>query len=63
MVVGNSKVTSKSRDLKTTKIVKESNVTSTSSMENKEKTIEEENKPNPREDGALIGRTSWSQTP
>ena len=32
-------------------------------MENKEKTTEEENRPNPRADGALIGRNSRSQTP
>ena len=32
-------------------------------MENKEKTIEEEKRPNPRTNGALIGRKSRSQTP
>ena len=32
-------------------------------MENKEKTTEEEKRPNPRMDGVLIGRKSRSQTP
>ena len=32
-------------------------------MENKEKTIEEEKRPNPRVDGELIVRKSRSQTP
>ena len=49
--------------MKTSKIVKSSSVANTSSMENKEKTIEEEKRPNPRVDGALIGRKSRSQTP
>ena len=63
MVVGNSKATSKEKDVKTTKIVKSSSIANTSSMENKDKTTEEEKRPNPREDGALIGRKSISQTP
>ena len=41
VVVGNSKVTSKEKDVKTTKTIKESYVASTSSMENKENTTEE----------------------
>jgi hypothetical protein len=32
-------------------------------METKEKTTEEEKRPNPRSDGALIGRNSRYQTP
>ena len=63
VVVGNSKVTPKEKNVTTTKIVKRSSVSSTSSMENKEKTTEEEKRPNPRVDGALIGRKSRSQTP
>ena len=35
----------------------------TLSVENKEKTTMEENKPTPEADGALIGRKSRSQTP
>ena len=45
------------------KTVKTSSVANTSSMENKEKTTEEEKRPNPREDGALINTKSRSQTP
>ena len=63
VVVGNSKATPKVKNVNTTKIVKSSSVTNTSSMENKEKTIEEEKRPNPRADGELIGRKSRSQTP
>jgi hypothetical protein len=63
VIVGNSKVTPKVKNVKTTKIVKASSVTNTSSVENKEKTNGEEKRPNPREDGALIGRKSQSQTP
>ena len=63
VVVGNSKLTPKENNVKSMKIVKASSVASTSSMENKEKTIEEEKRPNPRIDGALIGRKSRSQTP
>ena len=62
MVVGNSKETPKEKGVKTTKIVKSSSVTNTSSMENKENTIEEEKRSNPREDGTLISRKSRSQT-
>ena len=40
VVVGNSKVTPKEKNVKTTKIVKTSSVANTSSMEKKEKTIE-----------------------
>ena len=49
--------------MKTTKIVKTSSVANTSSMESKEKTTEEEKRPNPKADMALIGRNSRSQTP
>ena len=63
MIVGNSKVTPKVKNVKTTKIVKSLSVANTSSMENKEKIVEEEKIPNPREDRALIGRKSRSQTP
>ena len=63
MLIGNSKAAPKEKNVKTTKIVKTSSVTNTSSMENKEKTIEEEMRPNPGEDVAFIGRKSRSQTP
>ena len=56
VVVGKLKVTPKEKNVKTTKIVKTSSVEYTSIMENKEKTTEEKNRPNPRDDGALIGR-------
>ena len=63
MVVGNLKVTPKAKDVKTTKIVKSSSVSNTSSMENKEETTEEGKRPNPRADEEFIGRKSISQTP
>jgi hypothetical protein len=63
VIVGDSKVTPKLKNVKTTKIVKASSVANTSSVENKEKTTAEEKRPNPRVDGALIGRKSRSQTP
>ena len=63
VVIGNSKVKPKEKNVKTTKIVKTSTVANTSSTKNKEKTIEEEKRLNPRLDGALIGRKSRSQTP
>ena len=44
-------------------MVTPSSVANTSSMENKEKTIEEEKRPNLRAGGALIGRKSRFQTP
>ena len=58
MIVGNLKETPKSKNAKTTKKVKASSVTNTSSVESKEKTTVEEKIPNPRVDGALIGRKS-----
>ena len=63
MIVGNSKVTPKVKNVKNIKTIKGSSVANTSSVENKEKTNVEERRPNPREDGALIGRKSRSQTP
>jgi hypothetical protein len=51
-------VTPKAKNVKTTKTIKASNVTNTSSVENKEKTTMEEKRPNPKADGALIGRKS-----
>ena len=63
MVVGSSKATPKGKSTKANKTVKASSVTNTSSVENKEKTTMEENKPNPKVDGALIGRKSRSRTP
>ena len=63
VIAGNSKETPKEKNVKTTKMVKASSVANTYSMENKEKTTEEEKRPNPRADGALIGRKSRSQTP
>ena len=63
VAIGNSKVAPKEKNVKTTKTVKTSSVASTSSMENKEKTTEEENRLNPSEDGALIGRKPIFETP
>ena len=63
VVVGNPKATLKAMNVKTTKNVKKSNVASTSSMENKEKTTKEEKGKNPRVGGAFIGRKSRYQTP
>ena len=47
VVVGNSKATPKEKNVKTKKIVKKSSVANTSSMENKERTTEEEKRSNP----------------
>ena len=58
MVVHNSKETPKGKSAKDTKIVKASSVANTSNVEDKKKTTMEEKKPNPRADGALIGRKS-----
>ena len=63
VIVGKSKEAPKEENVKTTKIFKSLSVGNTSSIENKEKTTEEEKRPNPREDGVLIGRKSRSQTP
>ena len=46
----------KEKNGQTTKQVKTSSFANASTMENKEKTIEEEKRLNPGEDGALIGR-------
>ena len=56
VIVGNSKATPKVKNEKTTKTVKASSVVNTSSVENKEKIIGEDKRPNPRSNGALIGR-------
>ena len=58
MIVGNSKVIPKVKNMKTTKIVKSLSVAKNSSVENKEKTIVEEKRPYTRVDGELIGRKS-----
>ena len=64
MVNSNSKATPKEKNVKTTKVVKTSTVANTSNSDNNKKTTGEEvRKPNPREDGALIGKRSRSQTP
>ena len=63
VMIGNPKTTPKEKNVKTTKQVKTLSVTNTSSTKNKEKTTEEEKRLNPREDGALIGIKSRSQTP
>ena len=60
MVVGNSKVTLKGKITKDTKTIKASNLESTSSVENKDKTNINKKKPNPKEDGLLIGMKSKS---
>ena len=58
MIVGNSKVTPKEKNTKDTKTFKASSVINISSVESKEKTTMEEKRPNPRADGALIGKKS-----
>ena len=63
VLVGNSKTTPKGKSTKAIKIVKASSVANTSNVEYKEKKTMEEKRPNPRADGALIGRKSRSQTP
>ena len=64
VVNSNSKATPKEKNVKTTKVIKTSTVANTSNSDNKEKTTEEEvRKPNPRVDGARIGKKSRSQTP
>jgi hypothetical protein len=63
VVVGNLQATQKGKNKKDTKTVKSSSVTSTSNVENKEKTTMKEKKSNLRADGALIGRKSRSQIP
>ena len=62
MLVGNLKVTPKGKNIKATNRVKESSVTNTSNIEDREGTNMEEKKPNLRADGMLIGRKSRSQT-
>ena len=56
VLVGNSKETLKGKTIKSTKTFKASSVANTSNVEDKERTTMEENKPNPRADGILIGR-------
>jgi hypothetical protein len=63
VAIGNSKATPKGKNTKTTKLSRTSCVTSTSSVENKEKEYIEEKKPNSKVDGALFGRKSRSLTP
>ena len=63
MVVGNSKATLKWNSTKSTRTVKASSATNTSNDKYKDKTTMEEKRPNPRADGAFIGRKSRSQTP
>ena len=60
VAIGNSKATPKGRNRKTTKLVETSSVTNTSSVKNKEKTTMEKKKPNPKANGPLIGRKTWS---
>ena len=62
MLVGNSKVTPKGKNIKATKTFKASSVANTSNVEEKERTTMEEKKPNPRADGILIRINSRSQT-
>ena len=56
VVVGNSKETLKGKSTKAIKTVTALSATNTFNVEYKEKTTMEENIPNPRVDGALIGR-------
>ena len=63
MLVGNLKATPKGKSTKATKIAKTLSVANASNVEDKGKTIMEEKRPNPRENGALIGKKWRSQTP
>ena len=63
VLVGNSKMTLKGKSIKATKSFKALSVANTANVEDKERTTMGERKPNPREDGILIGRKSRSQTP
>ena len=64
VVIINTKETPKEKSVKIAKVVKTSTMENTSSSDIKEKTTKEEVKrPNPRADGALIGKKSRSQTP
>ena len=63
MSVGNKKVTLKVKNGKVNKSIKYSSVTNTSSVDNKAKTMADQNKGDPRVDGALIRKKSRSQTP
>ena len=63
VIVSISKATQKGKSMKATKTIKASSVANTSSLESKEKKNMEEKRPNPRADGALIGRKSQSPTP
>ena len=56
MLVGNSKVTLKGKNIKATKTFKALSVTNTLNVEDKERTTMEERKHNPRVDGMLSGR-------
>ena len=61
VLVGNSKVTLKGKNIKDTKTFKASSVTNTLNVKDKERKTMEEKKPNPRADGMLIRRKSRSQ--
>ena len=56
VLVGNSKVTPKGKNIKATKTFKASSVTNILNVEDKERTTMEERKTNPRADGMLIRR-------
>ena len=58
VLVCNLKATPKGKSTKATTTIKALSVANTSNLENEEKTTMEENIPNRREDGALIGRKS-----
>ena len=60
VLAGNSKVTPKGKSIKDINTFKASSVTNTLNVEDKERTIGEEKKPNPRADGILIRRKSRS---
>ena len=62
VAIGNLKETLKGNNTEATKLAKTTSVTSTSSVENKEKTTMDKKKPDPKADGALIGRKSRYQT-
>ena len=63
VLVGNVKVTLKGKNAKVTKLTKASSVASTSSIDNKAKKTGDQNKGDPRADGALIDKKSQSSYP
>ena len=62
-MVGNIEATLKGKNVKVNKSTKASSVENTSNVNNKAKTMVDQNKGDPRVDGASITKKSRSQTP